>query len=434
MAVRKRLTIIVSIIVSLIVVVFVGFHSHLRMDSLESMLHINSKRVQKTNNEVTITIRKQPITQSITLTGRIAPGRIENIPAPFNSTIKKILFSYNEPVSAESVLLELDTSEIQTQLWDAESAYLQAKKEYRKVLNWENSSEVQSSRQQLEAAREELNSAQRKTRETKMLYEKGIVSRNEYESTVETLHSRQRALGTAQANLKATLEKGDEDDVERAHLQLESAAEKRDSLQRRISLSIVRAPFDGVIIMPTTVTDTGSATAQSKKLALGSSVNSGESLVATADLSSYTVETKVDEIEVGKLKAGQEATITGEAFPGIKLKGVVSRISQEAEQSQGADNLAEFKLWVSISQLSNTQREQLRLGMTAHMTILTYQNDNAIILPPSAVKGVPGNSWVMVKGRDGGGPAQVSVKTGITTLEGVEILNGLEVGDVVIMQ
>lgn len=428
---KKHLVLILSIVASLVLVYFTAIHSHLRFDKLEEFLHISGARTSTAGKAAAMIVKLQPITQSITLTGHIAPGLVENIPAPFASTVKKISFTYNGSVAKDDVLLELDTGEIQIQLWDAESAYLLAKQNYEKILNWESSTEVQSARQQIDAAQEELRAAQKKMRETKMLYDKGIVSGNEYDSNVESFHNRQRALKTSKANLHAVLEKGSQENTERIRLQLHSAREKRDSLQRKIAQSVIKAPFDGVIVMPYLAAGSGADDTRARRLLLGSKINAGDPLLGTANLETYSVETRVDEIEISKLQIGQPVAITGEAFPGWTLEGKVSRISQEAEANQNPNSLANFKVWVIIPLLTPDQRRELRIGMTAHMNIITYTNDEAIVLPPSALHGAPGRSWVLRRSEGNSNPERVEVTTGITNLDGVEILTGLKAGDLV---
>lgn len=429
---KKRLAIILAAIASLVLVVFAVLHSHLRFDRLEALLHIPGTQTPAAADELTMTVRLQPISQSITLTGHIGPGRIENIPAPFDGTVKKISFNYNASVAKDDALLELDTGEIQTQLWDAESAYLIAKQNYEKILDWKNSTEVQSARRQLDAAQEGLTDSQRKAHETKTLYDKGIVSGDEYQSSTESLHNRQRALETAKANLQAILEKGSQENIRRTELQLDSAKAKRDSLRQEMAESVVKAPFEGVVILPLLSSSSDSGT-QSQKLSLGSKVNGNDPLLGIADLTTYSVEAKVDEIEVNKLQMDQAAKITGEAFPGITLNGRVSRISQEAVVSQSSNDLASFKVWVTIPEFTEDQRRQLRIGMSAHMSIVIYTNPSAIVLPTSAVHGDPGQSWVLRRPENNAKPERITVTTGITTLDGVEVLSGLKADDLVIL-
>ena len=434
---KKRAALILAVIASLALVGAVLLHTHLRLGGLEEeVLHLTGVRSAGTDGEKTLTVKLQPISRNITLTGHIGPGHIENIPAPFSGTVKKISFNYDASVAKEEVLLELDSGEIQSQLWEAESAYLLAQQNYEKLLDWENGTEVQSARRQLDAARDTLTDAQRKAHETKMLYGKGIVSGDEYQSSIEALHNGQRSLQTAKASLQATLDKGSGQNVKRVKLQRDSARAKRDRLRNKIAESVVKAPFEGVVVTPYDADGGGSGGAsqtQPKRLALGSKVNGGEPLLGIADLRTYLVAAKVDEIEVNKLQLGQQVTVTGEAFPGITLKGRVSRIAQEAAVSQGSAGLANFKVWVEIPELMEAQRRQLRIGMTAHMEIVTYSNDNAIVLPLSAMHGDPGESWVLRQPKDGAEPQRVVVTTGITTLDGVEVLSGLDAGDRVIV-
>ena len=164
-----------------------------------------------------------------------------------------------------------------------------------------------------------------------------------------------------------------------------------------------------------------------------SKVNGDDLLLGIADLTTYSVEAQVGEIEVNKLQVGQAAIITGEAFPGITLNGRVSRISQEAVVSQSPNELASFKVWVMISECTEDQHQKLRIGMSAHMSIVIYTNPSAIVLPTSAVYGDPGQSWVFRRSKGHAKPDRITVTTGITTLDGVEVLSGLKAGDLVIL-
>lgn len=428
---KKYSAILLSALAILALVVFVALHFHLRVAGLEDRLPRAAGGGRAAGDGKSLTVRRRPVSKSITLTGHVGPGRIENLPAPFSATVKKVSFAYNASVAKGDVLLELDTSDIEPQLWDAENARLLARQNYEKIRDWEHGTDVRAARRELDAAQEQLTGAQRSAQETKALFDKGIVSRNEYQSSIETLHDRQRALQTAKANLDAALEKGNPENVGAAKLQLDSAQAKWDGLREKIAHAAVKAPLDGMVVLP--VATGGDGGAEPRRLTPGTAVNAGDALLAVADLAGVLVETQVDEIEVNKLHVGQPATITGEAFAGLTLNGRVSRISQEALASPNASDPARYKLWVEIAELTPVQRGQMRMGMTAHLEIVIYHNPEAIVLPPAAVHGDPGQAWVLRKAAGEAAPERVAVTLGIATPDGVEVLSDLEPGDVVVL-
>ena len=77
------------------------------------------------------------------------------------------------------------------------------------------------------------------------------------------------------------------------------------------------------------------------------------------------------------------------------------------------------------------QARRIRVGMSANLSIITYEKADAIVVPPLAVHNEGGHRQVQV--RAGGATRHVSVVLGISTPGGVEIRGGLRVGDVVVL-
>jgi multidrug efflux pump subunit AcrA (membrane-fusion protein) len=166
-------------------------------------------------------------------------------------------------------------------------------------------------------------------------------------------------------------------------------------------------------------------------LSEGASVTAGLPMLAIADLESMEVRAKADEVDVVELRVGQKAHVTGEAFPGVVLAGVIRDIaSQTVKESDSAHPF--YRVDVTINDIPANVASTVRIGMSAELQIVVYENPKAILVPISAVD--PKAKTVQRIAPSTGKPKPVRVKTGITTLQDVEILKGLSVGDKIVIQ
>lgn len=205
----------------------------------------------------------------------------------------------------------------------------------------------------------------------------------------------------------------------------EIAAAKNQIEQAKVSLAKTRkkkedyqliASFDGVV------------TASNGKVG-EISTNSNSS--STASATSITIEVPglyeisvlVDQLDVVKIKAGQPATIKFDSYADKTFTGAVSEVDPTPVTSQGV---------VSYKAKILFQSDELRLynSMTATVTIVTEQRDDAVLVPTAAISQMNGKKIVRVW--ENGRPRPVEVKTGLVEGSNTEILSGISVGNKVV--
>ena len=181
----------------------------------------------------------------------------------------------------------------------------------------------------------------------------------------------------------------------------------------RLSYATVRSPIDGVV---------GTITTQE-----GETVAAGfnaPTFVTVVDLTRLQVDAYVDEVDIGKVRAGMPATFTVDAFPATVFQGKVEAIHPTAILQ---DNVVYYDVVLTIT---DDYAGRLRPEMTANVTIHADRRDGALSVPMRAVKRKAGVSVVQVKGADG--PTPQEVRTGLDDGEFVEIVEGIEEGDTVV--
>lgn len=188
-----------------------------------------------------------------------------------------------------------------------------------------------------------------------------------------------------------------------------------DDAMSQLNETVIKSPIDGVVI--------------GKPIPAGQTVAQGISnpmvILTVADMSKMQIETQVDETDIGKIKVGNTASFTVDAYPGRSFTGTVSRISQKATVQQ---NVVYYGVVIDIGGSS----ELLKPTMTARVSINVGESKDTLLLPLSALKTQNSQQYVVVQ-KGTGKTENVPVTTGLTSEDRVEITSGLNEGDSVVL-
>ncbi len=185
-----------------------------------------------------------------------------------------------------------------------------------------------------------------------------------------------------------------------------SLKQKREAYEKYF----IRAPFSGVLA--------------SVAVRRGDTVNSGTT-VATLITTEKVAELSLNEIDAAKVKVGQSATLTFDAFDDVSITGTVAEVDMVGVVSQGVVNY-------TVRITFDTDDERIKPGMTVSADIVTEKHADVLAVPVSAVKTERNKSYVEVPVGDEGASAtltKVFVETGASNDEFIEIVSGLAVGD-----
>lgn len=129
------------------------------------------------------------------------------------------------------------------------------------------------------------------------------------------------------------------------------------------------------------------------------------------------VRAQVDETDIGKIKLGQNAFITLDAYPNAKIKATVEHIYYESET---VNNVTIYK----VDLIPEKTPEFFRSGMNATIDFKAEGRENALLLPVEAVRKEKDENYVLLKQNGSENPVKRVVKIGITDDKSYEVLSG----------
>lgn len=230
------------------------------------------------------------------------------------------------------------------------------------------------------SAQANMTNAERNYERMRSLAQQGAVAQRELDSA-QTQHE----MATAQISQNA------------GNIQL---------LEAQLGNTRITAPFSGYIARRT--------------LSQGEMVSSGAVLLAVVDLRQVKIEVFVSEQDIGRVKPGQNAVFTVDAYPGRTFTGTVTEISPAADPRNRA-----FKVKI----LADNTEKLLKSGMFARVRIIHDQKKAAVTVAKAAIVDKEGRPVVFVINNDIAEQREVTV--GMGNEQSVEILQGLQTGETI---
>lgn len=219
-------------------------------------------------------------------------------------------------------------------------------------------------------------------------------------------------LGIARANFERTVDLAKQKfisdrarDESQANVQVLEA--KLALAQARLAKLEIRAPFSGIVGI--------------RNISVGDYVKDGTDLVNLEDISSVKVDFRVPEKYADLVARGQAIEVVVDALPGKPFHAKVDAVDPQVDSS-GRSALLRGRI--------DNPEGRLKPGMFARVRLILAERNDALVVPEEAI--VPQGSKVMVWKVVDGKAVRTEVRTGLRRAAKVEILQGLEKGDMVV--
>ena len=188
----------------------------------------------------------------------------------------------------------------------------------------------------------------------------------------------------------------------------------------KLAQTEIRAPFAGIVIHYKTFRN-----GEKRKPREGDSVFMNQPILYLPDVSKMMIKTQAREVDLHKIKLGQQGNIVVDAYPDAQLTGELTFIGSLATTE---DSRNSFEKYFQVLFKVNEEDNRLRPGMTCRISIAVDSLTDVISVPVQAVFIDEQKQFCYVKKRIGGFEKRI-VTTGRQNIQFVEILDGLEVGE-----
>ena len=334
------------------------------------------KKEEKTSFE-TAKVERQDIHTSITATGTIEPVTSVTVGTQVSGIVAKLYVDYNSIVKKGQVIAELDKTNL--------------------------TSELNTAKANLASAQSTLNYQHANFQRYQKLYDKGLVSADDYE------------------NAKLNYEKARET--------VKSSQQSVNKAQTNLGYATITSPIDGVVLSKSV--EEGQTVA--------ASFNTPELFTIAQDLTDMRVIADIDEADIGGVTEGQRVTFTVDAFPDDRFEGAVTQVRQQATTSS---NVVTYEVVISAP----NKDLKLKPGLTANVTIFTMEKNDVLAVPSKALRFIPNEALLQAdqKIEDVDAPQKVwtlkdnvfkahKVETGTSNGTLTEIVSGINEGDEVLV-
>ncbi len=207
-----------------------------------------------------------------------------------------------------------------------------------------------------------------------------------------------------------------------------------EEVKEQIKHCELRAPKDGLVVYYVPDQSRWGGGSRQSIIAQGEPVNEGQKLMRIPDLSHMFVKTKVHEALVSRVKPEQPAKVRLDAFPERSFAAKVKTVATVADQGDWlSSDVKAYQTMVSIEE--DVESLGLKPGMSAAVTIFTEQrSEDALTIPIQAIMGTAGigkkqKCYVMTPQ----GPKEREITIGISNEKMVEVTEGLEEGEQVVL-
>ncbi len=400
-----------KIIYIVVAVVIVGLAAFLYFQN-------QAKKAQAASDFQTLTVEKGELTGIVGATGTVHANQSGWLVWQTSGTVSEVNFKLGDKVKTSDILAELNTTSLPQNIILAEADLVSAQQ----ALDDLKQSQLGSANAQLALA-EATDEYEDKLQDREALNYEISYNTIKYGSSGPRLKKEKRdatekELNDADAKLAVATAKMD--DAQREWDRLKDGPDPRDivaaearvaAAEATINLQNISAPFSG------TITDV--------PVKAGDVVTTGTQAMRLDDLSHLLVDVAVSEIDINRIKIGQEVTLSFDAILSKEYQGTVTKVAQVGTVDQGVVN---FTVTVEL----NDADELVLPQMTAAVNIVVTQLSDVTLIPNRAVRLVDGKRVIYLL--KNGVPTLTEIEVGASSDNSSELTSGdVKPGDVIVL-
>src|SRR5438067_4260824 len=353
------------------------------------------------------------IAAQVVAVGTIWPRERADVAAKVSAQIKKMALLKNKVVRAGEVIAVLESRDLQAQRAEAVAALNEARASERSLVTGTIPKTNAEDQKALFDARAKVNNARALYERRRVLYERGGISKKDLEASQLDLTTAEDELRLQEQTVTLRARSLNPNDRALAAAKTAQAQQHLATLDAQLSYATIRSPITGI------VTDQFQYE--------GEFASNGGKLVTIADTSTVIVKAPFADTVAAQLKMGDAATVVPTDTSAEEMRGQITLLSRSSDPTNRT-----VEVWVTLANGAG----RLRANGAAQVTVAANSKSDAIIVPASAVTLEASNAnegtVMIVNAQNVAHERKVTV--GIRTADKIEIVEGLQEGETVVIE
>ena len=355
--------------------------------------------------------------------GKLEARKVEISLSRFNGSATIVeLAPEGQLVQRGDLLVRFDSSQVERDLLKLERDYALAATDLERMEKAELPLELRDLQAQLLESQGKYESEKQYLEDSRQLVAEDLVSPQELELQRQKVDELKAKMDKLSVQLELTSRYLHPSALARARATLASSEQEMKLARTQFSNCTVVAPSDGVVVYRPLNVGGEFRTAR-----VGDSIFKNQPFMILPDMRDLVVECQIPEAELARVQTGREVTITPISFPELALRGRVETVGSMA--STVADRPAWQRYFRAVVGLQDND-DRLRSGMSVTAQVLTYQCEDALLLPRAAVRREGEQAYALVQ--KNGRPERRNLTLGWADLQHYEVRAGLQAGETVV--
>ncbi len=362
----------------------------------------------------TVAIKRTDLPIVVTANGTIQPEKSINVSPKSSGRLKSLLVKEGENVRTGQILAYMDESNTLGQITQADGNLAAAQASLDLLRAGNRPQDISQAQANLTNSQATLEQSEIVYRQNQQLYKEGVIASRDLDAARTTMEANRARVAQTREALSLQQAGSRPEEIDRAEAQVVSAVGSLQNVQAQLEDTIIRAPFDGVVVRK--YADPGAFVTPTTS---GSAVSSATASSILALANNNQVVANVAEANIAQIKIGQAVTLQVDAYPNQKFNGRVVSISPQAIVNQ---NVTSFEVKAEIT---SQDKQMLRSGMNANLEFKAGELKNVLVVPTVAIVREKGLTGVYVKTDQSETPVFTPIETGLTVDDKTEVKSGL---------
>lgn len=363
----------------------------------------------------TAAVTKGEIKQYLEDTANVQCVQKQTVYVDNSGKISAINVDIGQSVTKGNLLLTMENGDLELQLKDADAKVAAARAQLQGTVLENFAKEIEIAKVNLEQVQITYGAAYRAFQDTKVLFEAGAISQDEYNQAEDANDSAAAAVKTAELQL-ADVQAGTPNYLKNTYMsQLEQAVIYRDTIKRNLDKQQLAAPIDGIVL--------------EKYVSENTPVVSGTAAFLIGNAKKLELTANILSDDSYKVKLDQSVEISGKAINNKILIGKVIKIAPMAQTITSTLGVNQKRVPVTIEIIGDTS--MLKPGFNVDIKIITADKKDTLVVPDTAVFDYKDTPCIFIV--ENGKAVLKPVTKGLESDKQIEIQSGLTASDIILV-